>query len=254
MNNKTSIEKRLKEIMLIRNINLSKLSDISKISKSSLHSYLKGKNKPKQNNIYKLSMALNVPEAYLMGWTDDINSSNNSLLEKINNNVIKLNSKNQNKTLNYTNELLNSQNKSIGNNINENIGNEDITEILVTEKAAAGTGYSYYGEESEIYYTSDDVPNHDFATRITGDSMSPKLLDGDIALISAGYDGVNGQIYLVDYDGKSFIKKVYNEGTRYVLRSINPKYDDIILYLTDLEDIYFNIIGRVIKSVTPVQK
>ena len=224
------------------------------VHESSISKYEKGIVDFPLSKISDLSRALNVSEAYLMGWTDDINYNNNSLIEKINNNVIKLNSKNQNKTLNYTNELLNSQNKIIENNINENIGNEDLTEILVTEKAAAGMGYSYYGEESEIYYTSDDVPNHDFATRITGDSMSPKLLDGDIALISAGYDGVNGQIYLVDYDGKSFIKKVYNEGTRYVLRSINPKYDDIILYLTDLEDIYFNIIGRVIKSVTPVQK
>ncbi|AXI27296.1 hypothetical protein CG018_07705 [Gemella sp. ND 6198] len=224
------------------------------VHESSISKYEKGIVDFPLSKISDLSRVLNVSEAYLMGWTDDINYNNNSLIEKINNNVIKLNSKNQKKTLNYTNDLLNSQNKSIENNINENIGNEDLTEILVTEKAAAGTGYSYYGEESEIYYTSDDVPNHDFATRITGDSMSPKLLDGDIALISAGYDGVNGQIYLVDYDGKSFIKKVYNEGTRYVLRSINPKYDDIILYLTDLEDIYFNIIGRVIKSVTPVQK
>ena len=38
--------------------------------------------------------------------------------------------------------------------------------------------------------------------RVFGDSMEPELSDGDIILLKQGYDNVNGDIYVIDYDGK----------------------------------------------------
>ena len=95
---------------------------------------------------------------------------------------------------------------------------------------------------------------YDMATRVSGDSMEPELSDGDIILLKQGYDNVNGDIYVIDYDGKSYVKKLYNDGNRFVLKSINKKYSDIIIYTSDIQDTYFNIVGKVVDSFTPVEK
>lgn len=254
MANKVTIEQRLKEIMKIRNINLSKLSDISKISKSSLHSYLQGKNKPKQNNIYRLAQALNVSESYLMGWTDEISPNTNSIIEKLTTTAKQLNEENQNKTYQYATNLLNYQNRTVKEVFIE-YSKKELKEVLVTEKVAAGIGYCYGNNEVVSCYTDrDDLMPYDMATRVFGDSMEPELMDGDIILLQRGYDNVNGDIYVVDYDGKSYVKKLYNDGNRFVLKSINKKYPDITIYTSDIQDTYFNIVGKVVDSFTPVEK
>jgi len=52
---------------------------------------------------------------------------------------------------------------------------------------------------------------HDFASWVYGDSMEPDYLSGSVALIKdTGWD-YDGAIYAVDWDGQSYIKKVYKE-------------------------------------------
>lgn len=72
-------------------------------------------------------------------------------------------------------------------------------------------------------------------------------------MIKLGYDNVYGGIYAVDYDGKSYLKKVFFESDRIRLVSINKKYPDIYIEFP-LGDTYLNIIGRVVGSFTPVKK
>lgn len=64
---KTSKE-RIAEAMRIRNISQSKLTRDTGISKGAISSYLSGRYEPKQDSIYKLAKALNVNEAWLMGY------------------------------------------------------------------------------------------------------------------------------------------------------------------------------------------
>lgn len=59
---------RLKEAMVLRNITQAELCTLTKISKSAISQYLSGNFKPKQNRIYILAKALNVSEAWLMGY------------------------------------------------------------------------------------------------------------------------------------------------------------------------------------------
>ncbi|TXK45739.1 helix-turn-helix transcriptional regulator [Lactococcus sp. dk322] len=57
--------------------------------------------------------------------------------------------------------------------------------------------------------------------------MEPDFHNGEVALIKkqnqADYEG---QVCAVDWDGNSYIKKVYMEEEGLVLRSINSIYDD----------------------------
>lgn len=65
---KVEIKDRIKEAIEIREITQSELAEKAKIDKGQLSSYISGKYKPRQNNIDALSLALNVNEAWLMGF------------------------------------------------------------------------------------------------------------------------------------------------------------------------------------------
>lgn len=140
------------------------------------------------------------------------------------------------------------------NTTNSIVEKPDLYKVNVTEKVAAGRGYSYGNNETTPYYTDRaDLHPYDLATLVKGDSMEPKYKDGDVVLLRQGYDNVNGDVYVIDYDGKSYIKKLYNDGDRFRMVSINRKYDNIIIDIPPENGKYFNIIGKVIDSFTPVK-
>nr|DAJ67148.1 MAG TPA: Repressor protein CI [Caudoviricetes sp.] len=231
-----------------------------KFNKSHLSQYVNGKFNPDDDKIFLLSKVLDVSEAWLLGYnvprTREVDIIENTLSEKINTTVQQLNEENQSKTYRYAKNLLQFQNRTV-QEVSVEYKPKELTEIFVTEKVAAGVGYSYGNNEVIPYYTDrEDLMPYDMATYVFGDSMEPEFSDGDIILLKQGYDNVNGDIYVVDYDGKSYVKKLYNDGSRFVLKSLNKKYSDIIIYRSDLEggDIYFNIIGKVVDSFTPVDK
>lgn len=62
-----TISERIKEGMEIRDLKQADLVEKTGISKGALSSYISGRYIPKQNNIYLISKALNVNEAWLMG-------------------------------------------------------------------------------------------------------------------------------------------------------------------------------------------
>lgn len=128
------------------------------------------------------------------------------------------------------------------------------TTVYAIEKVSAGLGYRYGENEATPYYTDKSkLKQYDFATKVRGNSMEPEYHDGDIVLVKSGYDNVNGDVYVVDYAGESYIKKLYNDGDRFRLVSINDKYDNIIINVPISDDIYFNIAGKVVDSFTPIE-
>ncbi len=63
-----TIAERMKEALQIRQMKQSELVEKTGIGKSSISTYLSGEYEPKQRNIYKIAKALNVSEAWLMGY------------------------------------------------------------------------------------------------------------------------------------------------------------------------------------------
>lgn len=66
--NKVEIKERIKQGLELREITQSQLASKANIDKGQLSSYISGKYKPRQNNIDALAAALNVNEAWLMGF------------------------------------------------------------------------------------------------------------------------------------------------------------------------------------------
>lgn len=63
-----TIAQRIKKALSLRDMKQSELVAMTKISKSSISTYVSGTYEPKQRNIYKIAKALNVNEAWLMGY------------------------------------------------------------------------------------------------------------------------------------------------------------------------------------------
>ena len=208
MANKVTIEQRLKEIMKIRNINLSKLSDISKISKSSLHSYLQGKNEPKQNNIYRLARALNVSESYLMGWTEEIEQKHE----------IKTNSKGI-------------QIPVLGT-VPAGIPISAIEDIIDYEEIPRS-----WENQGEF-----------FGLKIKGDSMYPTLENGDVVIVKKQSTADNGDTVIVMVNGDDATCKRYERSdTGIMLIPNNNAYSPIFYTNEEIESLPISIIGKVVE-------
>ena len=117
---KVDIKERIKQGLEIREITQTQLAARANIDKGQLSSYISGKYKPRQNNIDALAAALNVNEAWLMGF--DVP------MERVSNNVEtdqsvsksveckeileiceQLSTHNQRKVLTYSKNLLSTQ-------------------------------------------------------------------------------------------------------------------------------------------------
>lgn len=84
-----TIANRLKQALEMRNMKQADLVNMTGIGKSSISTYLSGDYEPKQKNLYRLAKALDVNEAWLMGYdvpmerTSDPSSSQASTETKI---------------------------------------------------------------------------------------------------------------------------------------------------------------------------
>lgn len=63
-----SCGQRIAKALDIRGMKQSELCRLAKVPKSSLSLYLSGAYEPKQNRVYDIAKALNVDEAWLMGY------------------------------------------------------------------------------------------------------------------------------------------------------------------------------------------
>ena len=57
--------------------------------------------------------------------------------------------------------------------------------------------------------------------------MEQELPDGDVVLIKQYTNVEDRQIYVIEFNNQTYVKKVYRHKTYLRLVSINEKYDDI---------------------------
>ncbi|EQA7712351.1 S24 family peptidase [Staphylococcus pseudintermedius] len=231
-----SFKDRLKQIMSERKISQSELSRRTGIGRNSISDYLNGKYEAKQDKVFELAKALNVNEAWLMGF--DI-SKNREIENSITSIYDKLTPPRQKRVLDFANEQLNEQNNKVLHINSNNIVSE---EVAVYGYASAGTGETLIdGVEFTMQYNG-HIPNHDFALQVNGDSMEPLFEDKEIIFIDKTKQINSGQIGIFVIDGEAYLKKVFinEEGIRLV--SLNSKYPD--LHFDSSHDI--KVAGKVI--------
>ena len=218
------------------------------VSRSTIFRYEKGDiEKVGPDVLKKIADKLNVSPADLMGWDDtpvqELKIPTSPLVQKITEKAVKLTAPRKQKVLDFTeNQLREQSNKVISLE-------ENLFEFKVYEKLSAGTGFSYFndGNYDTVFYDKD--LDHDFASWVFGDSMEPKYMNGEVVLIKeTGFD-YDGAVYAVDWDGQTYIKKVYKEKDGLRLVSINNKYKD--KFAPFEEDP--RIIGKIVGNFMPIE-
>ncbi|PZI98494.1 transcriptional regulator [Staphylococcus aureus] len=235
-----SFKDRLKQIMSERKISQSELSRRTGIGRNSISDYLNGKNEAKQDKVFELAKALNVNEAWLMGF--DISKN-----RKIENNDItsiysKLTPPRQSNVLKYATNQLEEQNNDSDNLVDFNSYIQEKSEVDIYGCASAGIGERLYNEPISKEFVRGYVPAHDIALKVNGDSMEPLFKNGQIIFIEKSHTIKDGQIGVFIINGDAYVKKVYVEDNRLTLVSLNKKYKD--LYFYDNESV--RLVGKVI--------
>lgn len=91
---------------------------------------------------------------------------------------------------------------------------------------------------------------YDFATWIKGTSMSPKYLDGEVALIrETGFD-YDGAVYALVWNEQTYIKKLYKVEDGFRMVSIN-EVGNPERFIS--KDDNFRIVGLVVGHFMPVE-
>lgn len=132
---------------------------------------------------------------------------------------------------------------------NDDAVEEELFEYHVYEKLSAGIGTAYFEDRNYDTVYFDEEIDHDLASWVYGDSMEPDYLNGSVALIKGtGFD-YDGAIYAVDWDGQSYIKKVYKEKDGLRLVSLNKKYADKFAPYDEEP----RIIGKIVGNFMPME-
>ena len=229
---------RLKEARKSAKLSQDALAKKIGRTKSTISRWESGERNPKMFEMVELENALGISAETLMYGTSEIKTTT---LSEINRVSSKLFEHRQEKVLDFAQAELTDQNKE--NTIK-------LFPYNVQEKLSAGTGYGYFddGNYDTVYYN--EQYDYDFASWIFGDSMLPDYPNGDVALIKACPFEYDGCVYAVDWDGQSYIKKVYKEENGLRLVSTNEKYSDKFAPFSEEP----RIIGKVVASFTPLEK
>ncbi|HFJ4813163.1 TPA: LexA family transcriptional regulator [Staphylococcus aureus] len=235
-----SFKDRLKQIMSERKISQSELSRRTGIGRNSISDYLNGKYEAKQDKVFELAKALNVNEAWLMGF--DISKN-----RKIENNDIasiysKLTPPRQKNVLNYANEQLDEQNTKGDNIVDINSYKQDRIAVNVNGCVSAGVGERLHGETLFTEMVKAPIPPHDLALKVNGDSMEPMFKDGEIIFVKKTHNIKNGQIGIFIIEEEAYVKKVFVEDDRLTLVSLNKEYRDLHFYRNES----VRLVGKVI--------
>lgn len=164
-----------------------------------------------------------------------------SLLQQINDTVVRLTPSNQKIVLQTSEELLENQNEE-ETKINE------VSEVIqlysydyYDHPASAGTGQYLNDVRVEQIELPVDV-DADFVIPIKGDSMEPDYHDGDLVFIQTSVELNDGVIGVFSYNGDGYIKQLVIDKEQAYLHSLNPAYKD--MPITPETD--FRIIGEVV--------
>lgn len=220
---------RLKQIMNEQNLKQVDILDRckpycekfdTKLNKNDLSQYVSGKVEPGQKKLTILSMALNVNEAWLMGYDVPMNKTFIT-------NVA------ENSTKYKTNP------KTDDNNVFP-FHTDAFTKINIYGKVPAGVPL----EAMEDIIGEEDIPRawtasgqEYIALRVTGDSMFPKYIDSDIIIIRLQPDCESGQdavVYVNGYDAtlKTIIKQ---DDGMIRLQPSNPEFQPKVFYPNNIK-------------------
>lgn len=204
----STFAQRLRAGLDARQMTQAELSSRSKISKSSISHYLKGDWEGKQDAVYSIAQVLNVSEAWLMGYDVPMDAEHATPSQP-------------------------AQKATIPPGF-ESMPEMDMVPLV--GRIACGTPITAEQNVERIVC----VPSKwrsTFTLTCKGDSMEPRIHDGDLVAIRKQPEVENGEIAAVRIGEEATLKHVYLHENFIELRPENPAFNSIILSREDMNDV-----------------
>ncbi|HEU6239760.1 TPA: helix-turn-helix transcriptional regulator [Streptococcus pneumoniae] len=239
----------LNSILSDRNCKQAELSRATGIPPSTLTGYVKGTSLPIPGNVQKIADFFGVPKSVL----DPRFVTNNSMVDEPSSNTSsiqtiydQLEDDRQKKVVTYAERQLKEQNEEETkiNEVSEKIIRLDdyrqTTYRRVTGVVSAGSGSMQDDDlDMEVSFYEDEIPDdYDAIAYVVGNSMEPKIKNGDYLFIKNTPQVDYNTIGIFQVDGANYVKKL-RQG---YLESLNPDYEDI--HLDESNDV--RTIGEVV--------
>lgn len=129
------------------------------------------------------------------------------------------------------------------------VGSYAESPVPVVGTVRAGYGALAFEEDYGVEMASVKDPDNYFYLIVKGDSMEPRIHDGDYALVRRQPTLSNGELGVMVFgEGEGTLKRYLQRGNAVVLQPFNPAYDELIIRGEELEDLY--IVGKVVETKT----
>ena len=214
---------------------------------TTVRDWLKGITYPRIGKIELLANYFNINKSDLIENKISTAQPSDSLLEEITNTARKLSPENKKIVLRTSEDLLKEQKNEEETKINEVsekiIRLDDYRQTTyrrVTGVVSAGSGSMQDDDlDMEVSFYEDEIPDdYDAIAYVVGNSMEPKIKNGDYLFIKNTPQVDYNTIGIFQVDGANYVKKL-RQG---YLESLNPDYEDI--HLDESNDI--RTIGEVV--------
>lgn len=110
---------------------------------------------------------------------------------------------------------------------------------LISSVPAGKVATTFHPDYVDDYVTVDDVKDPQaFALKVRGNSMSPRIEDGDIVIVSPQAESRNGDICVIRVAGEDTLKKVKFEGNYIHLIPLNPEFEPVTVRKKEVDFVW----------------
>ncbi|MDL2324358.1 XRE family transcriptional regulator [Ruminococcaceae bacterium OttesenSCG-928-A16] len=120
-------------------------------------------------------------------------------------------------------------------------------QVPIVGTVRAGYGALAFEEDYGTEPATVRDPENYFYLLVKGDSMEPRIQDGDLALVRRQPSLDDGDLGVVVYgEGEGTLKRFLRRGNAIVLQPFNPSYDAVVIKGEELENLY--VAGKVVET------
>lgn len=203
---------RVKELRLAKSLSQEQLAEKIGLTKQAISQYERGERNPSMDVLEALCDFFNVSSDYLLGF-DTV-------------------------TLRF-----------VGKNEIDKLESKSSVRIPVLGRVAAGIPIDAIEDIIDWEDVSEDAPGEYFGLKIKGDSMMPRIVEGDVVIVHSQPDAESGDVVIVQINGDTATcKRLAKYDTGISLISFNPMYEPINFTNEEIERLPVTIIGKVVEN------
>ncbi|WP_261249165.1 S24 family peptidase [Streptococcus mitis] len=237
----------IKEVRKSKKLTQKKLAELTGFKQNTISNHENGNRQLDEKDIRIYAQALEVSPQYLFDLAKPSSIETTPTTSPIQSIYDQLEPPRQGKVLTYAERQLNEQKNEEETKINEVSENiirlddyRQTTYRRVSGVVSAGSGSMQEDDlDMEVSFYEDEIPDdYDAIAYVVGNSMEPKIKNGDYLFIKNTPQVDFNTIGIFQVDGANYVKKL-RQG---YLESLNPDYEDI--HLDESNDI--RTIGEVV--------